>query len=53
VAALEEALREWDTLYPSHRGECLYLTVGADTCTCGLQDVRELTRAALADKEGT
>jgi hypothetical protein len=48
VARLREALRKWESVSPHHRGECLFLTVGADGCTCGLQDARDMTRAALA-----
>ena len=48
-ARLREALRKWESVSPHHRGECLFLTVGADGCTCGLQAARDMTRAALGD----
>lgn len=46
---LREALERWQSVAPTHRGECLFLTVGADGCTCGLDEARRLTRAALAE----
>ena len=53
VQRLREALVLWQTVAPHHRGECLFLTVGADGCTCGLQAARDATRAALAAPSAT
>ena len=48
---LREALEKWVSVSPHHRGECRFLTVGADDCTCGLQAARDMTRAALGKEQ--
>jgi hypothetical protein len=46
LADTRKALTAWQSCFPSHRAECRFLTYSE--CTCGLDDARRLTLAALA-----
>ena len=48
IVRLREALAQWQSVAPTHRGECQFLTSDLDGCTCGLDEARRMTRAALA-----
>jgi len=43
ISWLRDALAEWERVSPVHRYEC----GGLSGCSCGLDDVRELTRTTL------